>query len=238
MKYKVTYFSQPKPFSYDHLIGFVQKDFVPNKIFKDNYRSYVFTVWHNGVTYVVKNPRDKNRRIWIRFLTLFRQSEAIMALKSMETLLGLGIRTTKPIASIEKRLFGIVTEGWMVYEYLEAVPIETPDIKKSYALLCSLHAAGFLHGNPQEQNFLRVGNDMATIDAKLTKTRPNSLDVWIEKIKFANSFIKPSDREIARALIDKTDANYQKALDKMTWIRLIKRPKYWFKGLFQGRQGK
>lgn len=233
MKYKITNFTQKEPFSYDQFVSLVQKDFKPIKILKDNKRSLVFTAKHNGITYVVKNPRDKNRRLWIRFLTLFRKSEALMALESMKKLLELGFVTTKPIAAIEKCAFGMVVECWMIYEYLEAKPISTNDIDKSFELLNSIHEAGFLHGNPQEQNFLRVDNNIGTIDAKLTKTKPNSANTWIEKIKFANSFVKHSDQEVARALIDKKDPCYQKALAKMAYIRILKRPKYWLKSCFK-----
>lgn len=239
MYIKIDYFSNETPsISREKLLEFIEPSFRPVKVLKDDRRSFVFVAQIDGVRYVVKNPRDKNRRLWIKFLTLFRQSEAVMALKSMETLLGLGISTTKPIASIEKYSFGMVVEGWMVYEYLEAKPINTSDIPKSYDLLCSLHEVGFLHGNPQEQNFLQIDDKIVTIDAKLSRVDANGVDIWVEKIKFANSFIKPSDREVARALIDKSNVKYQKALDKMARTKVLKRPKYWFRGLLQGLQDK
>ena len=238
MQTKITYFSTPHPIKKEKLLEYIDSSFQPIKVLKNDKRSLVFMVEAGGVKYVVKNPRDKNRRLWIRFLTLFRKSEAAMALTSMEILLSLGIPTTKPIALFEKNRFGMVVEGWMVYEYFEASPIETSDIKKSYELLCNLHQSGFLHGNPQEQNFLRFNDAIATIDAKLSKTQANGVDTWIEKIKFANSFIRPSDREVARALIDKTDMGYKKALDKMALVKILKRPKYWFKGLLQAQPSK
>jgi hypothetical protein len=39
-------------------------------------------------------------------------------------------------------------------------------------------------------------------------------------------------------LIDKTDMGYKKALDKMALVKILKRPKYWFKGLLQGQPSK
>ena len=239
MQYQVTYFVDSQTIPQQKLLSYVKEPLAnAQKVLKDDRRSLVFVVEYNGLLYVVKNPRDKNRRLWIRFLTLFRPSEAMMALESMQTLLNLKIPTTKPIACIEKRFLGIVLEGWMVYEYFEAEPISTKEIKSSLALLESIHSFGFLHGNPQELNFLHFDKKIATIDAKLTKVNQESVETWIEKIKFANSFINPSDREAVRALLDQKNPNFKKAKQKLHLRRLCKSPKHWFKGLLQGRLNK
>jgi tRNA A-37 threonylcarbamoyl transferase component Bud32 len=239
MKTKITFFGDnERNISRKNLYALIETQESSLKTLKDDRRSLVFVVEANGVHYVVKNPRDKNRRLWIRFLTLFRSSEAMQALDSMKTLLDIGLPTTKPVACIEKVSFGMVVEGWAVYEYLDAKPIATNDIARSFELLDTLHSAGFLHGNPQEQNFLHTGITVAVIDAKLVKTRSNSTDTWIEKIKFANSFIKPNDREVAKTFIDTTSLGYHQAFSKMRHIRLLKRPKYWLRGLLQDQQDK
>lgn len=233
MKYKITLFSNNVSIPESEYIRFISETFSPEAILKNNYRSYVFIVTIDGVKYVFKNPRDKNRRRWIRFLTLFRKSEAVAALQSMQALLSLGILTTKPIASIEKRSFGMAVDSWMVYEYLEANPINTSDISKSYDLLCDLHRAGYLHGNPQEQNFLKTNDgEIVVIDAKLKRFRIFTCNDFIEKINFANSFRETTDRFYANELIAQTPSiRYDIAKFKLTFFRFIKKPKYWLKAM-------
>lgn len=234
MKTRITFFGDnERNISKKSLYALIDAKESSVKILKDDRRSLVFVVEMNGMHYVVKNPRDKNRRLWIRFLTLFRQSETVMALKSMEILLDLRILTTKPIASIEKYLYGMVIEGWMIYEYLEAKPINTSDISKSYGLLCNLHEAGFLHGNPQEQNFLQTKEgEIAIIDSKVKKFYKFTCNDWIEKINFANSFYKQDDRIYANKLIyESLNFRYCIAKFKLALFRFFKKPKYWLRAL-------
>lgn len=134
---------------------------------KDSPRSKVLKISLNGLILVLKYPIEKNRRAWIRLLTLVRLGEAFKNLLSMQLLISNRIRTTKPYLACEYRKYGMVHNSWLLYYYLEGEACL--DKPKTFArvvdLLKTMHRKNILHGDPQIRNFILSENELYVIDA-------------------------------------------------------------------------
>ncbi|MBZ4683373.1 MAG: hypothetical protein PWP46_1692 [Fusobacteriaceae bacterium] len=155
------------------------------EILKDSTRSVVKLINYDNKKIVIKIPVEKNKRKWIRFLTLFRKSEILKNLKSMEILLKNGIKTNKPIAGIEYRKYGMVFDSFMIYEYIEGTVVTKEDAKEVIDLLKKIHKLGYLHNDPQKRNFLKNEAELITIDTSLKKK-----NIFISKILENMEYIK------------------------------------------------
>ncbi len=135
-------------------------------ILKDNQRSLVMRIQANDFDCVLKIPKEKNARLWIRFLTWFRAGEAFKNLASMSLLWHEGIATTQPLLAAERRQFGMVVNSWLVYEYLEGDScLDHPEWYPSVIdKLGEIHKKGLLHGDPQIRNFICKEDQIFVID--------------------------------------------------------------------------
>lgn len=137
------------------------------RVLKDNNRSYVAQFGHNGRKIIYKVPREKNQRLWIRFLTIFRASEAKKIINGMMMLSERDIPSTEPVLYAEKRTFGMVTDSWLMYEYNEGKScLDRPETYPGVVeLLRNVHKKNLLHGDPQIRNFIENDGQVALIDA-------------------------------------------------------------------------
>ena len=145
------------------------KDVPIEKEVKNSARSRVLLLDHAGKKMILKSPREKNKRKWIRFTTLYRRGEAFKAIDNMVKLERLGIQSNRPLLAMEKRRFGMVVDSWMLYEYLPGEVCREsnyPDVVKK---LKEIHAKHILHGDAQIENFLISGNHVLTIDCNPKK---------------------------------------------------------------------
>ena len=134
---------------------------------KENHRSHVKRIKISSYDLVLKVPTEKNKRPWIRFVSLFRQGEAFKNVMAMNTLLKSGILTTRPLLAAEYRNKGMVTDSWLLYEYLDAKscldrPETFPDVVNT---LARVHSNNLLHGDSQIRNFLSSNSNIYVIDA-------------------------------------------------------------------------
>ena len=98
----------------------IAKESIPSqKELKNTRRSLVLLVRAAGQKAVLKCPREKNTRQWIRFTTLYRKGEAFKAIYNMDKLKNLGIKSNRPLMAMEKRRWGMVVDSWFVYTYEE-----------------------------------------------------------------------------------------------------------------------
>jgi lipopolysaccharide heptosyltransferase II len=139
------------------------------KELKNNSRSHVFLIDYQGEKAVLKSPREKNTRKWIRFTTLYRKGEAFKAILNLEKLANMGIASNKPLLAAEKRRFGMVVDAWMLYEYEEGRPCGKNDYRAVVEKLKEIHSKKFLHGDPQINNFLIREASVVTIDCNPKK---------------------------------------------------------------------
>jgi len=132
---------------------------------KNNSRSLVKVVHVNGRRMVLKSLREKNRRRWIRFTTLYRRGAAFTSFAGMQRLERLGIASSRPVMALEKRRWGMVVDSWLLYEYVDGRVCGPGEYQMVVGQLAAIHAGGLLHGDPQIRNFLFDGTAVVTIDA-------------------------------------------------------------------------
>jgi len=121
---------------------------------KDDKRSLVKRGILFGVEVVAKNPRDKNRRKWSRFLSLFRQGEALKTLGTLTQFWEKSIPSVKPICVLEKKFLGFVTDSWLIYEFKSGEISDANKLPDIVLLLNALHRYGYRHDDPNFGNFL------------------------------------------------------------------------------------
>ncbi len=145
------------------------KDYSVLKVLKDNDRSLVQVIRINGKRYVLKVPKEKNRRKWQRFLSLFRGGESMRECKQLEKLMLNGFNSPRPFLALEKRRYGMVVDSLSVSEYIESRESSVKDLDIISKSLNEIHGKGFLHGDSQMANFLVTDNRVYLIDCKLMK---------------------------------------------------------------------
>jgi ADP-heptose:LPS heptosyltransferase len=168
---KTTYKGWRVLFNGDEAIYDIMDDIIRKNIqgrvlqeIKNNRRSRVLLITYNGGLAVLKSPREKNHRKWIRFTTLYRQGEAFKVIRNLNKLERMGIVSNKPLLAMEKRRFGMVVDSWLLYEYLEGRHCRESDYPSVANLLARIHAKNMLHGDPHINNFLRSHGQVVTID--------------------------------------------------------------------------
>ncbi len=121
---------------------------------KDDKRSLVMQGEVFGKTVIAKQPRDKNRRKWIRALSLFREGEALSSQKTLIKFERQGIESVKPICVLEQRQFGFLTDSWLIYEFREGDVSTLERLPDIISMLQKLHQHGYRHDDPNFGNFL------------------------------------------------------------------------------------
>ena len=134
---------------------------------KDDKRSLVKQGELFDKTIIAKQPRDKNRRLWIRILSFFRDSEVLSTQKTLSRFSELGIESVTPLCVLEKRKFGCLIDSWIIYEFREGKESSLTQLPEIIELLQQLHSNGFRHDDPNFGNFLiEPSGKMFLIDCK------------------------------------------------------------------------
>lgn len=124
-------------------------------VLKDDRRSLVKRGHLAGMDVIAKQPRDKNRRRWAQFLSLFRSAEAKKTFESLLRFKQLEIESVEPVCVLEKRRRGQVVDSWIIYQFRLGNPCQPSDLPDVVATLKKLHRHGFRHEDPNLGNFLR-----------------------------------------------------------------------------------
>ena len=118
------------------------------KILKDDHRSYVYVFELEAYAdkkFVYKEPKEKNKRKWQKFLNFFRGSESKREYYQMKRINSLGLKTAKPV---------FYRKDYLVYEYVEGREPTIDDIDLVVKELQKIHSMGYLHGDSHINNFL------------------------------------------------------------------------------------
>ncbi|MGL5088894.1 MAG: lipopolysaccharide core heptose(II) kinase RfaY [Cetobacterium sp.] len=145
------------------------KDYKILRVLKDDNRSEVILIEIDKKKYVYKIPKEKNKRIWQRFISFFRGSESKREYENYLKILNLGFKGPIPIMHWENKVLGMSFDSFLVTTYIEgkSATLEELDLVKKE--LERIHEKGYLHGDSQLSNFMVSKNDMFLIDAKLIK---------------------------------------------------------------------
>lgn len=166
----------------------VDGDFAEKTVFKSDGRTYSALIDIGGKTCVLKIPHDRNRRLSQRMLSFFRPSMAVRQMESMAQLRRMGFRTPEPLCAGERRLMGILTDSFLLYEYANGRKATREDAALLTPELLRLHEMGFMRNDPHAKNYLIEDETVVFIDATLRRPRWfRALSLRRELIRFTES---------------------------------------------------
>lgn len=139
------------------------------KVLKDDQRSYVALIEIDGKKYVYKEPREKNRRKWQRFLSIFRGSESKREYQNIRKILAAGFNGANPYFAMEKKSGLFCVDSYLVYSYIEGEDGNVKYIDLISQELKKIHKNGYLHGDSHVANFLIGRDKVYLIDTKLMR---------------------------------------------------------------------
>ncbi|BDU49676.1 lipopolysaccharide biosynthesis protein [Haliovirga abyssi] len=208
-----------------------KKEIKFDEILKDTDRSFVGVVKVKDKNIIFKQPKEKNRRKWIRFLTLFRKGEALKNFYIMNKAEKIGIKSNKPYLSVEKKEYGMVVDSWVIYEYIDGRECANrEEYEKLFKILDDIHNKGYLHGDSQVQNFVFSGDEVYTIDCGLKKNIYGKFGKMYEYI-----YLRESRREIEKYYkFDIQNFYYKAAEFYKKWLYFLGRNRKKVKKLIQG----
>ena len=138
-------------------------------ILKDHRNSHVGIVQLEDKSCIIKVPLGRNKRLWERFLTLFRASDAYRCYFSMMKLRSLGLRCPEPILAAQRRRFGFVVDSFFIYELQKGEAASCADLKLISKEMIKLHEAGYIRSDPKAVNFIKNNDEIYFIDFRLKK---------------------------------------------------------------------
>lgn len=147
----------------------------PSQVLRDHHRSLVTRIITDKGDFVIKQPRNKNASYWIRFTTLYRDSEVVLDLKSQLLLHSLGLESTTPVAAMEKRNAGMVIDSRIIYRYREGTGVTEQYFPEVIGFINTLNDYGYVHDDPHTKNFLHHQNSVFAIDCKPRKNHCGKL---------------------------------------------------------------
>lgn len=178
------------------------------KVFRDNWRTLSAKVRFQDDSLLLKVPRARNGRRWERFLTRFRESDALRTFRHIEQLSAMGFGTPEPVLACECRHHGVVVDSFVCYRFVDGRPAGPQDADKILQSLRTLHRRGLLRSDAQLANFLMVRDEVTFIDFRLKRPR------WLPQLQKA--------REIDRFLRSCPEARECLAPGEASsfWLRL------------------
>ncbi|MEX1228065.1 MAG: lipopolysaccharide core heptose(II) kinase RfaY [Marinobacter sp.] len=142
---------------------------VPEKVFRDNWRTLSAKVRFHSEAFLLKVPRARNGRRWERFLTRFRESDALRTFRHLELMSSMGFAAPEPVLACESRQSGVVTDSFVCYRFVEGRAAGPEDAHRILASMQELHQRGYLRSDAQIANFLMAGETVTFIDFRLKK---------------------------------------------------------------------
>ncbi len=166
----------------------VAGDFAEKTVFKSDGRTYSALIEIGSKACVLKIPHDRNRRLSQRMLSFFRPSMAVRQMESMVQLRQLGFRAPEPLCAGERRLMGVLTDSFLLYEYAEGRKATRDDAALLTPELLRLHEMGFMRNDPHAKNYLIDDEGVVFIDATLRRPRWfRTLSLRRELVRFTDS---------------------------------------------------
>jgi len=189
------------------------------KVLKDDRRSLVKLGSIHGAKLVAKQPRDKNKRKWARFLTLFSAGEARKTFTTLSEFKNKGIESLTPFCLLEKRQLGMVVDSWLLYYYREGKESDKSYLAQVVDLLKKLHRGGYQHGDPNFGNFMVGSNDeLFLIDCK-GKSRSGQFSDYYDFMLLGRGELTTQEIETAVDM-DKASLGYRLAKLYQSYISL------------------
>lgn len=142
------------------------KNYKVIKVLKNDQRSFVALIEIEEKKYVYKEPREKNKRKWQRFLSIFRGSESKREYENIKKIKKLGFKSAIPYIAVEKRNGIICVDSYLLLSFIDGSDGKVENIDLISEELKKIHRAGYLHGDSHVANFMIKGKDVYLIDTK------------------------------------------------------------------------
>lgn len=161
------------------------------KILKDDQRSFVALIEIEKNKYVYKEPREKNKRKWQRFLSIFRGSESKREYENLKKIEKLGFKSATPYIAVEKRKGLISVDSYLLLSFIDGSDGKVENIDMISEELKKIHRTGYLHGDSHVANFMIKGEDVYLIDTKFLYNIYGKFGEIFEFIYLEESCCKP-----------------------------------------------
>lgn len=161
------------------------------KVLKDDQRSYVALIEIEKNRYIYKEPREKNRRKWQRFLSIFRGSESKREFENLKKISKLGFKSAIPYLAVEKKKGLICVDSYLILSFIDGKDGKVEDIDLISKELKKIHSKGYLHGDSHVANFMIKENDVYLIDTKFLYNIFGKFGESFEFIYLEESCYKP-----------------------------------------------
>ena len=81
----------------------------------------------------------------------------------------------------------MIVKSYAIYEYLKADEIKSSDANLILEELSKIHNLGYLHGDTQMKNFLKLENEILIIDSNLKRKRYGGVSENLEYLELAKN---------------------------------------------------
>lgn len=151
----------------------IDKDIKIVKEIKVTKRNYVVKIKYNDKYYILKSPKNEQRKIQRKIMTIFKKGEALNTFINTNYLIEEGINfLVVPYLAIVKRSNKMIEESYFVTEYLEEERREKykkEEIEIWVKLVEKLHEKKVYHGDYNPSNIIKVKDDFKLIDTQCKK---------------------------------------------------------------------
>lgn len=159
----------------------IDKNFQIIKIYKDTVRNYVVKISLKNKEYVLKSPKAENIIPQRKFLSAFKQGEALTTLKNISEAEKNGITEFVKIYSaiVKRNIF--IKESYILMENIEGEILKTEeDIDEVLKIIEKLHKNYIYHGDLNTSNFIKNNNEIKIIDSQAKQEKYWNFRRWYD----------------------------------------------------------
>lgn len=153
----------------------LENKYILIKNLKNTKRNFVSLIEIDNKKYVYKEARNEYQIPQRKFMTLFKNGEAVETLKNINFLIDKGIKEyVKPLVAVNKRKNGMIVFSFLLMEYINGAE-DRNQINRVMKKMQEIHRLGYYHGDFNPSNFLFTEENYLYI-----------LDTQGKKISFGN----------------------------------------------------
>lgn len=224
---KKTKYKEYSIYTYDNFFidiakKILEKNYTLVKVLKDTNRNYVSLIEINDKKYVYKEARNEHKIPQRKFLTIFKNGEAVETLKNINNLINMGFSEyVRPLVAVNQRKKGMINFSFLLMEYIEGKE-DRGQIKRIINKMKIIHKKGYYHGDFNPSNIIfSKENKLYILDTQGKKSKFGSYRSHYDMITMMwDSFPEleyPYPKDIFYYL-----AAFMKKLKKLKFIKKIK----------------
>lgn len=178
---------------YENIIKkIIDKNYKIEKILKDTVRNYVVIINIDEEKYILKSPKAENIIPQRKFMTLFKNGEALNTLININKAREKGIIEFVDVyGAIVKRKNRMIVESFIIMEYIDGKTLDSlEEIKEVMEITKKLHKNNIYHGDLNTSNFLKAKNGMMRIlDSQAKEEKNIYFKRWYDILTFKEDIL-------------------------------------------------